>query len=1236
MMNHRAVSNTVLDINRRYGVTERDAVLGLSALNFDLSVWDIFGVLAAGGRLVLPAPCGQRDPAHWCEQMATHGVTLWNTVPALQQMWLDWSQGRSVEGVELRLVMLSGDWIPLSLPSQLAAHHPNAELHSLGGATEAAIWSISYPVTEMDAGWSSIPYGMPLANQQMYVLDGQLQPKPTWSLGDIYIGGEGLADGYWADKARTDAQFITHPVSGERLYRTGDMGRMHPQGYMVFEGRTDSQVKVRGHRIELGEISSVIETLPQVQQAVTQVLGTGNQARLASFIVPEGDNNGSLEAAGSLSPLARAAYKLSQPQLEHWGKDTIALAAADPDTLLLRVPEQACFPLTAPLTLTQLGLSLSGIQARPQPDAALPKYAYPSAGSLYPVQCYLSIGEGAVEGLAAGQYYYHPVNHTLDLCERVEGLRGIQLHLIGKLVAIKPLYGDLSDTFCALEAGYLHEVLLGALQANGLSLSKVTDGTPTLPALSDTPMHLGSYRLTETAATATRTAFLHRQSVRQFLPDSLSDGELARCLPALPAGLSLHIWHDGDEGAFGEALSSALPGTLWEEAKVVLVLCGEAHHDAGRWSQQLMQQAAHYDIGLCPAGISDTAGLSALTGTPVLHCLVGGYVTPETYERWQGERLDSRAPVTVLKEYVGQRLPDYMVPDVVCVLESLPLTANGKLDRQALTTLAEAQASENDEYVAPTSLREEALCQLFGELLGLEQVGVHDNFFRLGGSSVDAVKLQSLIRERLGQEMSLQLLFENPSVVELNAVLIDAKIHDIPTNLIPDNCRQITPSLLPLVSLSQREIDKVCDTVPGGLANISDIYPLTAMQKGLVFQHQLSAKEDPYLFELPLSFNSQASLDRFLTALNQLVARHDVLRTVFVLEDLFEQVQVVLKQNEIELKNLNSQVSLAPDLAQGPLIQLFVSDDPVDNKIRGKLICHHVIIDYVGQNILLSELLQLLRQIELPDQVIPFRDVVWLEEHTDKQRAETYFRERLGSVSHGTVPYDVVVSNVEKNQLHHESYQICQEITERIRSWCRENSVIPAAYFHTVFGLMLARLTHQHQVVFGTVLSGRGVVGSSTVDTIGPMINTLPLMLDLENVAPAQLVKNVADELGHLSDFSRFSLKDAQALSGVEKGTPLFTALFNYRQGASQTVFANAMSQHGVELLSGAQDEFNNFPITVIVDDDPDATFTLSAITHSDVPVSSVITYVKTLAEALIGNLSPHDANQSRVDNGEE
>ncbi|RXJ69813.1 hypothetical protein CS022_23635, partial [Veronia nyctiphanis] len=133
---------------------------------------------------------------------------------------------------------------------------------------------------------------------------------------------------------------------------------------------------------------------------------------------------------------------------------------------------------------------------------------------------------------------------------------------------------------------------------------------------------------------------------------------------------------------------------------------------------------------------------------------------------------DTRTSSTRVKDFVGERLPYYMVPDLVCVLDTLPLTANGKLDRQAMTTLAEAQVSENDEYVAPTSLREEVLCQLFGELLGLEQVGVHDNFFRLGGSSVDAVKLQSLIRERLGQEMSLQLLFEQPTVSELSQSLI--------------------------------------------------------------------------------------------------------------------------------------------------------------------------------------------------------------------------------------------------------------------------------------------------------------------------------------------------------------------------------------------------------------------------------------------------------------------------------
>lgn len=281
---HRAAVNTVQDVMERFGMRPDDRVIGISAFNFDLSVYDIFGTLAGGAALVLPEHSATPDPQRWAALVREHGVTVWNTVPALLEMQLEYCGAEAAQQLaSLRLVMLSGDWIPVSLPGRLAAQVPAAVLVSLGGATEAAIWSNYFVVGEVDPAWKSIPYGWPLSNQEFHVLDAALQPVPTWCAGELFIGGTGLAQGYYNDPERTAASFVFCPRSGQRLYRTGDMGRYHASGHIEFLGRGDTQVKIRGYRIELGEIEAALERCPGVRGGAVVVRTVGQERQLVAF-----------------------------------------------------------------------------------------------------------------------------------------------------------------------------------------------------------------------------------------------------------------------------------------------------------------------------------------------------------------------------------------------------------------------------------------------------------------------------------------------------------------------------------------------------------------------------------------------------------------------------------------------------------------------------------------------------------------------------------------------------------------------------------------------------------------------------------------------------------------------------------------------------------------------------------------------------------------------------------------
>jgi amino acid adenylation domain-containing protein len=280
---HRAALNTVEDIDDRFGVGPDDRVLAVSALDFDLSVYDIFGPLRVGGGIVLVDPAHHREAAEWARLVRRWRVSVWNSVPALLDMLL---VAADADGPlpDLRLVLVSGDWVGLDLSDRLRRLAAGARFVALGGATEAAIWSNAYEVDTVPAHWRSVPYGFPLRNQCYRVVDARGRDCPDWVAGELWIGGAGVALGYRDDPATTARQFVDR--YGTRWYRTGDLGRYWDDGTLEFLGRRDFQVKIRGHRIELGEIETAAESHPGVARAVAVVLGEGPGRRLALAVVP--------------------------------------------------------------------------------------------------------------------------------------------------------------------------------------------------------------------------------------------------------------------------------------------------------------------------------------------------------------------------------------------------------------------------------------------------------------------------------------------------------------------------------------------------------------------------------------------------------------------------------------------------------------------------------------------------------------------------------------------------------------------------------------------------------------------------------------------------------------------------------------------------------------------------------------------------------------------------------------
>jgi amino acid adenylation domain-containing protein len=292
MVRRRPVANLLRWAHRTFAFSPEDRVLFVTSLSFDLSVFDIFGLLGAGGSIRIATEEEVRDPQRLLKALAEEPITFWDSAPAALEQTVPFLGVDPQPEARLRLVFLSGDWIPVTLPDRIRGRFPGARVISLGGATEATVWSNVFPVETVGPSWTSIPYGRPIENARYHVLDVGLAPCPVGVPGDLYIGGDCLADGYARAPELTAHKFLPDPgatAPGARLYRTGDRARYLPDGNLEFLGRRDHQVKIRGFRIELGEIEAALATLPGVREAVVMVREERSEAgsrdrRLVAYV----------------------------------------------------------------------------------------------------------------------------------------------------------------------------------------------------------------------------------------------------------------------------------------------------------------------------------------------------------------------------------------------------------------------------------------------------------------------------------------------------------------------------------------------------------------------------------------------------------------------------------------------------------------------------------------------------------------------------------------------------------------------------------------------------------------------------------------------------------------------------------------------------------------------------------------------------------------------------------------
>ncbi len=584
-----------------------------------------------------------------------------------------------------------------------------------------------------------------------------------------------------------------------------------------------------------------------------------------------------------------------------------------------------------------------------------------------------------------------------------------------------------------------------------------------------------------------------------------------------------------------------------------------------------------------------------------------------------------------LRGFLRNTLPEYMLPSAFVALGRLPLNASGKVDRRALQApQIEAYASQPHE--PPRGEVERALADIWRDLLRVDRVGRHDNFFELGGHSLLMVQMMERLR-RAGLDAKVRSIYESTSLADLARTLVaqGPETGHIPANLIVAGCTSITPEMLPLVCLDSSQIGTIVSCVPGGTANVQDIYPLAPLQEGILFHHLLDPSGvDPYVLPTLIETPSRQKLDELISALQAVIDRHDILRTAVLWENLPQPVQVVYRKATLPVTEVFLDPAIDPvaqmtarmnlehrrlTLSTAPLMWLEVAAAPHGTQWYALLYMHHVVCDHESHDQMFSEVIAHIegREHALP-QPMPYRNhVAQTVSHARTHDAEAYFRSKLADVDEPTVPFGLSDAHAGGLRIEQAHDQLASELAQQVRALSRKLAVSPATLFHSAWALVLSHTSNRDDVVFGSVLLGRMQGSAGAQRTLGMFINTLPLRIKLRDIGAKELVQQTQRELKELLSHEQASLATAQRCTGLSGTSSPFTTLLNYRHSGAD--IKGELAAVGVTVL--AHTSWTNYPIMVAIDD-LGAGFALSAKTDQCIDPRRLLRYLATAIRSVV------------------
>ncbi len=726
----------------------------------------------------------------------------------------------------------------------------------------------------------------------------------------------------------------------------------------------------------------------------------------------------------------------------------------------------------------------------------------------------------------------------------------------------------------------------------------------------DTPQLINMYGITETTVHVTYCR-VRRQDVEKGTSSvigapiaDLKGYVLGERLELLPTGVAGELYLTGDGLARGYFKRGGLTATrfianpfgptgsrLYKTGDRVRYLPNGDLEYLGRVDYQVKIRGYRVELGEIEA---------ALTRHPNVQAAVAVAGDDESGEKRVIAYIVARDPdaapdATELRGFLQNIVPAYMVPSAYVCLSALPLTANGKVDRRLLPVPG-ASAYASSDYEAPAGEIEEIVASIWRELFHVELVSRQDNFFALGGHSLMALNFVERLRQR-GLTTDVAALFMSDSLADLAARIRRNEVDDVAVygSGVAPGCERITPEMVAWTGLDQEQLDRLVQQVPGGAANVQDIYPLAPLQEGILFHHLTSSKSDAYVLRWLLAFDTGAQLESYLAALQAMIDRHDILRTSIFWENVAQPVQVVWRSARLQredrgtidgdgmrvLRERFDRGHYRLNLREAPLMRVLTAVDGRTGRSLLLLFSHHIVVDHTTLDLLHEEMKAHVdgRMDSLPPQR-PFRDFVFHAHNAvSAQEHEAFFRELLHDVAHTTAPFDLADVRADEAPVHEAHLAVEMALSRRARECARAFNVGIASLCHLAWGHVLARTSGCRTVVFGTVVFGRMQTGPVSERGIGLFINTLPMRTNVDERSMRDSLRGTHQMLAGLLRHEHASLAFAQRCSAVTPPAPLFSALLNYRHGRTRA----HRVWDGMEVLHS--EERTSYPLTLTIDD---------------------------------------------------